>query len=204
MGLLVHNSLRPSLQCSKAVKKANSVLGQLCRGVGFRDKKVFIDLYVTYVRPHLEYAVQAWSPWTLGDMDMLESVQRRAVKAVSNLKTGTYFDRLEEVGLSTLQERRIRGDLLQVYRVLTGKDSVSSAAWFTMCQTEGDMVTTRQGGGHLNIVPLDWNTELRRKFWSVRVVNLWNSLPDSIKKAESLNSFKNSLDNWTEGEKKKG
>ena len=72
-----------------------------------------------------------------------------------------------------------------------------------MYQTEGDMVTTRQGGGHLNIVPLDWNTELRRNFWSVRVVNLWNSLPDSIKKAESLNSFKNSLDNWTEGEKKK-
>ena len=88
LGVLVHNSLRPSLQCSKAVKKANSVLGQLCHGVGFRDKKVFIDLYVTYVRPHLEYAVQAWSPWTLGDMDMLESVQRKAVKAVSNLKTG--------------------------------------------------------------------------------------------------------------------
>ena len=67
------------MQCAKAAKKANSVLGQLCRGVGYRDKIVFIDLYKTYVRPHLEYAVQAWSPWTIGDKEVLEAVQRSRV-----------------------------------------------------------------------------------------------------------------------------
>ena len=51
------------MQCSKA---ANSVLGQLSREIGYRNKEVFVNLYKTYVRPHLEYAVQAWSPWTLG------------------------------------------------------------------------------------------------------------------------------------------
>ena len=85
LGVAVHQSLRPSLQCARAAKKANGVLGQLCRGVGYRDKEVFIGLYITYVRPDLEYAIQAWSPWTAGDKEVLESVQKRAVKAVTNL-----------------------------------------------------------------------------------------------------------------------
>ena len=113
LGVIVHQSLRPSLQCARAAKKANGVLGQLCRGVGYRDKEVFIGLYLTSVRPHLEYAIQTWSPWTGGDKEVLEAVQRRAVKAVTNLKAKTYEDRLRELQLETLEERRKRGDLLQ-------------------------------------------------------------------------------------------
>ena len=86
LGVIVSQSLRPSLQCAKAARTANGVLGQLCRGVGYRDKEVFIGLYKTYVRPHLEYAIQAWCPWTAGDKEVLEAVQRRAVKAVSNMR----------------------------------------------------------------------------------------------------------------------
>ena len=100
------------------------MLGQLCRGVGYRDKEVFIGLYTTYVRPHLEYAIQAWSPWTAGDKEVLEAVQKRAVKAVSNLQGRTYEDRLAELKLDSLEDRRKRGDLLQVNRVLTNKDRV--------------------------------------------------------------------------------
>ena len=195
LGVIVHQSLRPSFQCARAAKKANGVLGQLCRGVGYRDKEVFIGLYLTYVRPHLEYAIQAWSPWTAGDKEVLEAVQRRAVKAVTNLKAKTYEDRLRELQLDTLEERRKRGDLLQTYRVLTSKDNVDPTTWFQLCQRKEGEVTTRQTGGHLNVVPQQWKGEIRRNFWSVRVVEPWNSLPDSVKKAESLNCFKNSLDN---------
>ena len=84
LGVMVNQTLRPSTQCAKAAKKANMVLGQLTRGVGYRDKKVYIDLYKTYVRPHLEYCVPAWCRWTIGDREVLEAVQRRAVKAVTN------------------------------------------------------------------------------------------------------------------------
>ena len=114
--MIVHQSLRPSLQCARAAKKANGVLGQLCKGVGYRNKEVFTGLYLTYVRPHLEYAIQAWSPWTAGDKEVLEAVQRRAVRAVTNLKGRTYEERLRELQLDTLEERRKRGDLLQAYR----------------------------------------------------------------------------------------
>ena len=145
-----------------------------------------MGLYKTYVRPHLEYAVQAWSPWTLGDREVLEAIQRRAVKAVSNLMGRTYEKRLQELHMDTLVERRTRGDFLQTYRVVTNKDNVDPTTWFIMYQPNQNTVTTRQTGGYLNIMPKQWNTELRHNFWS------WNDMPSSVKTADSLNTLKNS------------
>ena len=88
MRVIIADSLRPSLQCAKSAKKANAVLGQLSR-----DRECFMSLYKTYVRPHLEYTVAAWSPWTLGDKDVLEAVQRRAVRMVTNLRGKSYQKR---------------------------------------------------------------------------------------------------------------
>ena len=104
--MIISDNLRPSLQCAKAAKKANAVLGQLSRGVTYRDKECFMSLYQTYVRPHLEYAVAAWSPWTLGDKEVLEAVQRRAVRMVTNLTGKSYQERLAELGMTTLEQRR--------------------------------------------------------------------------------------------------
>ena len=160
LGVMIHHSLKPSMQCAKAAKKGNSVLGQLLRGVGYRDKKVYIDLYKTYVRPHLEYCSAVWSPWQVGDTDLLEAVQRRAVKAVTNLTSQTYEDRLKELGLDSLAERRKRGDLIQAYKVFSGHDNVDPATWFKRSipvdrqvqlvldrpTVEGAVTTRRQGG----------------------------------------------------------
>ena len=85
VGVIVNEDLKPSLQCARAAAKANQVLGQISRGVTFRDKDTLVRLYKTYVRPHLEYCQAAWSPWTQGDKKVLEQVQRRAVKMISNM-----------------------------------------------------------------------------------------------------------------------
>ena len=196
LGVMVNQTLRPSTQCAKAAKKANMVLGQLTRGVGYRDKKVYIDLYKTYVRPHLEYCVPAWCPWTIGDREVKEAVQRRAVKAVTNLRSQTYEGRLQELGLDTLEERRKRGDLVTTYKVIAGKDRVDPATWFTMCRPAEEGVTTRRQAGFWNLEDNKWKGEVRRNFWSVRVVEPWNSLPDQIKQQETLNGFKNALDKF--------
>ena len=93
LGVLIHQSGTPSSQVAKAAKKANSVLGQLLRALSYRDKITYVKLYKEFVRPHLEYAVQAWCPWLQGDINLLEDVQKRAVRAVSGI-TGSYEQKL--------------------------------------------------------------------------------------------------------------
>ena len=75
-----------SQQCRKAARTAQTVLNQLARAFHFRDRHVFLRLYIQYVRPHLEYAVPAWVPWYESDKECLEKVQRRAVKMIQGSK----------------------------------------------------------------------------------------------------------------------
>ena len=200
VGVLIHKSFKPSLQCAKAASKANSVLGQVCRGISYRDSKTFMSLYKTYVRPHLDYCSQAWSPWNAGDRDILESVQKRAVKMVTNLKGRTYEERLAELGMTTLEARRKRGDLIQAYKVLSGKDNVNAGTWFsTPPNTVGP--TTRASSGNLNVQRNEGRLDIRRNFWSVRVCDSWNQLPDEVKSQGTTNGFKNAPDDYLFGKK---
>ena len=80
-------------------------------------------MYKTYVRPHLEFAVQAWSPWYVKDIELLEQVQRRAVNMVVGLRAKSYEGKLKELNLTTLKERRERGDLIQVWKYVHGQNS---------------------------------------------------------------------------------
>lgn len=183
------------LQCAKAATRANQVLGQLARAVGYRDKDTFLNLYCVYVRPHLEYAIQSWSPWLVQDKDVLEKVQKRALKIVSNLKGRTYEERLLETNMTTLEARRVRGDLIQMYRIMSGKDDVRPSIWFhTMADFRGTGVDTRQAMGLYNVHPQESQGQVRKNFFSQRVVAPWNALPDQVKQATSVNMFKNSLD----------
>ena len=198
VGVLVHQSLKPSLQCAKAAAKANQVLGQLARAVTYRDKQTFLKLYTVYVRPHLEYAVASWCPWSKGDKEILEKVQRRAVNMVSNFKSKDYEKKLAEAGMISLEQRRERGDLIVMYRIMTGKDDVPHTTWFQkMADRDSNGVNTRTATGALNVLPPGQSkTEVRKFFFSQRVVEKWNKLPDSVKQAETVNTFKNRLDDF--------
>ena len=196
VGVLIHKSLKPSLQCAKAAAKANQVLGQLARAVTYRDKETFLKLFTVYVRPHLEYAVASWCPWTKGDKEILEKVQRRAVAMVSNFKTKEYESKLVEAGMITLEQRRERGDLIIMYRIMTGKDVVPHNTWFKMMSDrDNNGVQTRTATGALNVLPPSQaQNEIRKNFFSQRVVDKWNKLPDLVKQADTVNTFKNRLD----------
>ena len=108
LGVLVSHDLKPHKQCIAAANKARSVLGMIYRHFKVINKRQFLTLYKTYVRPHLEYCIQAWSPNIRKDIDCLENVQRRATKMVSGLKKLSYEQRLWRLNLSTLEERRKR------------------------------------------------------------------------------------------------
>ena len=195
VGILIDKSLKPSQQCLRAATRANQVLGQLARAVGYRDKDTFLKLYCVYVRPHLEYAIQSWSPWQIQDKEVLEKVQKRAIRMVSNMKGKTYEERLLEANMTTLETRRFRGDLIQMYRIMTGKDDVDSNIWFqTMADSRGTGIGTRQATGLHNVLPQESNNQTRSNFFSQRVVAPWNALPNWVKQSNTVNMFKNRLD----------
>ena len=197
LGVLIHDSLKPSSQCAKAVKKANQVLGQMARAFTYRDKFTWVRLYKQYVRPHLEYAVQSWCPWTEADIDALESVQKRAIRMVSGLKERSYEGRLAEVGLTTLTARRKRGDVIEVWKFLHGETYVDYSTLFTLA-SDGAVHNTRQAStDSMNLKRKPWNLELRRHFFSVRVVSDWNSLPAAVQNSPSLDAFKRKYDSLT-------
>ena len=187
IGVTVTKNLKPSKQCQKAAQTAFTVLNQILRAFHFRDRNMFVSLYVQYVRPHLEFAVAAWSPWTQADIDCLERVQIKAVKAVSGLKGKSYEERLAELKLPSLQARRAEIDLVQTFRILNDKDTVSSEQWFTRANTRR---ATRATGGKDNVVKKLCQHEYRRNFFSQRVADPWNELPNSVKEARNVTTFK--------------
>jgi ribonucleases P/MRP protein subunit RPP40 len=80
----------------------------------------FKQLYVTFVRPHLEYASSAWNPYRIGDENGIENIQRRATKLGPSLKRLSNKERVEKLGLTTLKKRRERGDIIQYYKIVKG------------------------------------------------------------------------------------
>ena len=120
LGIQMGATFTPSLQCVSAAAKANRALMQLPRTVESRDRVVIVPFYKTFVRPHLEYCVQAWSPSLVRDTKILEAVQRRFTRMVSDLTGLTYEERLESLKLFSLGRRRCRGDLIEAFKQLKG------------------------------------------------------------------------------------
>jgi hypothetical protein len=106
IGVQMNSNLKPGGQCGKAAMTANRVLGQVSRAFHYRVRDTFARVYKLYVQPHLEFAVPAWCPWTNSDAEALEKVQKRAVNMVSGLKSQDYNERLKELEMPTLTQRR--------------------------------------------------------------------------------------------------
>ena len=205
LGVWLENSLKSHRQCEVAAKQANAALGLITRSFHFRSAKTLVPLYKTFVRPKMEFAAPVWSPWTEKEKETLERVQKRLVRFVSDATGETYEEKLESIGLQTLEERRRRGDAIETYKTVKGFNRVKKDAWFNF-QTGEERPTranTAVGGvGEQRradvMIKERANLEIRRNFFTLRAERIWSRIPDWVKQAESINAFKNAYDRWVE------
>ncbi|BHF71095.1 hypothetical protein SprV_0401415000 [Sparganum proliferum] len=192
LGVWVTASLKPSLHCSKVAKSAMSVLYLVKRSFSTFDEDCFVKVFRTFVRPQLEFAIQAWKPWTSKDLSILEKVQRRATKLVSGQGSLPYETRLSNLGLFPLSYRQLRGDLIQTFRILRGHDCCLVPADFF------ELATTTNLRGHLlKLRVTGAKLDIRKYFFSNRVIEAWNALPTDVVMSTSVEAFKRKLDQCT-------
>ena len=192
IGVLVTANLKPAAQCAKAARTASVVLGQISRAFHYKDKRTFMRLYKQYVRPHLEFASQAWNPWLQKDIEILEKVQMRAVKMIGGLKGASYQERLAELGLQSLEDRRAEADMVMTYKVLTGKVRIDKERWFRLAAPAAQQ-HTRAAADPLRLHKPRARLDIRDRFFTVRVIDRWNELPLSIRAAPTVERFKTAL-----------
>ena len=187
LGVTFESNLKFEKHISNIVNKAQRVLSLINHSFDYMERDMFLILYKSIVRPLLEYATCVWSPYLKKDIRKLESVQRRATKLVKDICHQSYEDRLRHLGLPTLEYRRDRNDMIQVYKAINGIDDIDWMKLFSLAPSN----STR--GHSLKLFKKQCRTTHRLHTFSSRIVDQWNSLSNSTVTAKSVNAFKSSL-----------
>ena len=198
IGVIIDDQLNFESHMSAKINKATSMFGLIRRSFQCLDRKTFVSLYKTLVRTHLDYASSVWAPYKIKHIEMLENVQRRCTRQLPYLKDMSYEERLRTLKLPTLSYRRLRGDMIEVYKIIKGVYDKEVASFLKMWS---DVVQRDAGRGHDIKIYLQRGTKsLRQKAFGLRTVTIWNNLPEEVVNATSVNMFKRRLDKHWENQ----
>ena len=175
---------------NEKINKAYSMLGIIKRNFKFMTPTALTLIYKSMVRSHLEYASSVWCPHKKVDIKNLEKVQMRATKMISILKDKSYSDRLRYLKLPSLKYRRARGDMIEVYKIISGKYDNDTTVQFNIIKSD------RTRGNSYRLFQGQVKYDLRKFCFSNRIISAWNSLPEIVVTAETTNAFKNRLDRF--------
>ncbi|PJE77517.1 hypothetical protein CI610_03559 [invertebrate metagenome] len=189
IGVTIDEDLNFKTHIQLIVNKANSIVGLIRRSFVYLDELMFKMLFKALVRPHLEYAAIVWNPSKVKDIELIENVQRRATKLIPGFKNISYPERLQRLNLPTLQHRRTRGDMINVFKIVNNiYDSRITKNFFQMDKM------SRTRGHDKKIFKKRCRLDGRKHFFSYRVIDLWNSLPQIVVNADSVIKFEIMLD----------
>ena len=187
LGVTIDDKLDLGKHIKSIVAKANRILRLIRISFACLDKPMFLNLYLVLVRPHLEYCVQVWSPYKQKYIKLIERVQRRATKLVPELRELEYPERLRRLGLTTLEERRVRGDMIQTYKFISGKEDIDQAVFFKMA-------APRPGANNKKIFRQRTRLNVRKNFYSQRSGPGWNKLGNNVIEVQRTGTFKKNYD----------
>ena len=162
------------------------------------DEDTFLNLYKVFVRPILEYCQTIWSPHLKYHIEAIENVQRRATKLVPSIKDLPYEERLNHINLFKLSDRRRRGDMIYVYKMLKCMVNINYEKYFTISTNP---YNTR--GHHMKICLGKTPTvNTGTNFFTNRIAVPWNSLPADVVESKNIDEFKRKYDKHQEETKR--
>ena len=186
LGVTVDREVKFSLHISNISRKAHNRANLIIRCFHSKNIPSLVAAYKVYVRPILEYSSVSWNPYLIKDIKSLENVQRRFTKRLPGMEKLTYHQRLSILELDSLELRRVRADLLFTYKLVFGLVDLSLPDFFVPRFNEA-----RRGHGHKLYLPA-CKSNTRSNNFNYRVIQKWNSLPNSID-FTSLKRFNKSL-----------
>ena len=186
IGFWISDDLSPSTHVNKARCRALGEISRIRRNFTCIDKKAFCVLYNQQVRPHLDHGMAACPPSTSAETKMLEAVKSKATALVRGLKHLNSEERRKRLGLMKLEERRERGDLIEVFKMLRGHTRIDPTLFWEVRDARNGIRLVKELAAN--------GRRQRQSFFSYRVIQKWNLLPAGLKTAPSLESFKNQLD----------
>ena len=196
LGVVVDDKLLFRKHISGKISKANSMIFLIKHTFKYLDAEMFNLIYKALVRPQVEYASTVWSPILKMDINSLEKVQRRATKLVPEISTLSYPERLQYLKLPTLQYRRLRQDLIFIFKHTNQLINLNTRTYCKTCKHNPDMLTpslSQTTRGHPHKYQIHHHQGIRNRFLTSRALSTWNNLNPSTLNTKIVNVFKNKL-----------
>ena len=192
LGVTISDDLKWTEHIKICANKANRMIGLIRRTFSYIDQEMFLMLYKTFIRPLVEYCPEVWNPHLEKNINVLEKVQRRATKLVSDLRNVPYEERLIRLKLFPLKDRRLRGDMITTFKLLNGLIDVDANRLVPLLDSTVSQINTRSHNQQIKCkVP---RSNLRRYFFTNRIVLSWNTLSRDTVNSPSVEVFKDRYD----------
>jgi len=133
LGIVVSDCLSPSAHVADVVGRAHRRAALILRAFTSQDVRLLLRAFIVYVRPVLEYNTVIWSPYTVHDIEAVESVQRRFTKCLNGFRQFSYEERLRRLDLQSLELRRLHVDIIWCYKVVFGLVDIDMNAFLPRC-----------------------------------------------------------------------